>query len=405
MKSETTNHSPLLESGSGGEAVGGKSLVGKFFRGAFSTERFIYFIAWALLFATPMLMELFRLHHGDTTSLEWHHLQRTYLHLSVYLLLFVVHDCLLAPLMVERGRQGLYLTGAACLIALFTLYECSHRPRHFKDGRRDLRPPRTERFERHDMPPERPRHAGDGNHQPPLPGIPEFMSVVTLVLMLGMNLGVKYYLKQRASEQRMKELERSNLQQRLAYLRYQVNPHFLMNTLNNIHALVDIDPEGAQTAIVELSRMLRYQLYDGDRQMVALQQEVDFLGHYVALMRLRFSNQVDILFEKPGQLPSGSIPPLLLATFVENAFKHGVSYQKASYVHLRLQAAENRLRFTCVNSRRTAPAQEQNTGRGLGLKNARQRLELLFAGNYTLDVQETEDSYAVLLDIPLTHLT
>ena len=374
-------------------------------KGTFSIETFIYFFAWALLFAAPVLFGVYRQHQGDATQIEWHFLQRTYTHLSLYFLLFVVHDRLLAPLLVERGRQGLYLTGFACLITLFTLYECSHCPHYPKDERHHMRPPIAERFEEPERHHEDPRHAGEGKLLPPFPGRPEFMSVVILILMLGMNLGIKYYLKQRASEERMKELEHCYLEQRLAYLRYQVNPHFLMNTLNNIHALVDIDPEGAQTAIVELSRMLRYQLYDGDRQMVALQREVDFLGHYVALMRLRYSDKVEIRIEKPAQLPPMNIPPLLLATFVENAFKHGVSYQKTSFVHIRLHTTEDRMHFTCVNSLRTATAQGRNPESGLGLKNARQRLELLFAHNYTLDIQETDDTYTVELDIPLTHPT
>ena len=217
--------------------------------------------------------------------------------------------------------------------------------------------------------------------------------------MFGMNLGVKYYFRHLEEKQRDRERERERIRQQLAYLQYQVNPHFLMNTLNNIHALVDIDPEKAQNAIVELSRLLRYTLYEGDHQSVPLAREVDFLGHYIALMRIRYPEPMDIRFDAPSPLPSVTVPPLLYATFVENAFKHGVSYQRPSFVHVSFGIEDHRLLFSCVNSRHPVAADAAKEG-GLGLRNVRQRLDLLFPDNYTLDITESPSTYSVSLTIP-----
>ena len=233
----------------------------------------------------------------------------------------------------------------------------------------------------------------------------DLVAIIILILMLGMNLGVKFYFRQQADDRKLKALEHQNLEQQLAYLRYQVNPHFLMNTLNNIHALIDVDAESAQTAVVELSRLLRYSLYDAERPRVALQKELAFLGNYLELMRIRYASSVDIRLEVPNPVPSVTVPPLLFASFVENAFKHGVSYRQSSFVHITFTEANGRLRFTCTNSRlqtqQSSAPETPEGGSGLGLRNVRQRLDLLFPEDYTLTFKEQEDSYNVTLDIPL----
>ncbi len=197
------------------------------------------------------------------------------------------------------------------------------------------------------------------------------------------------------------QLEYERIQQQLAFLNYQINPHFLMNTLNNIHALIAIDPEQAQDSIVELSRLLRYVLYEGDHQYVPVQREVDFLGHYIRLMRIRFTDDVDVRFDVELSQPSAGIPPLVMATFVENAFKHGVSYVARSFVDISIRTGQGRLCLHCRNSKHTYSKPLAESSGGVGLRNARQRLNLLFPGNHTLEISETADTYSVLLDIPL----
>ena len=205
----------------------------------------------------------------------------------------------------------------------------------------------------------------------------------------------------------MAELEKQNLEQQLEYLRYQINPHFFMNTLNNIHALVDIDPEKAKNSIILLSKMMRYILYEGDKNTIPLQREVAFIENYIALMRMRYTDKVSINVDMPkgivGAKDQGSeraneeweIPPLLLITFVENAFKHGVSYRQESFIDLYIGIEDGQLIFRCRNSKAQEPNQEKG---GVGLTNVKKRLDLIYGTNYTLNIKD-DDTYSVDLRI------
>lgn len=173
-----------------------------------------------------------------------------------------------------------------------------------------------------------------------------------------------------------------------------------MNTLNNIHALVDINPERAKSTIVELSKMMRYILYEGNNKLVALPREVQFLQNYVQLMRLRYTDRVRIDVNTPDTLPDLMMPPLMLIIFVENAFKHGISYHIDSFVEVTINISNDRLLFSCRNSRPPQPEEEKKDG-GMGLVNVRKRLDLRFPENYKLDIKEGKDIYEVELDIPL----
>ena len=165
---------------------------------------------------------------------------------------------------------------------------------------------------------------------------------------------------------------------------------------------VDIDPERAKASIVELSKLMRYVLYEGNNKLTSLSREVQFLHNYVRLMSMRYSGNVRISLDVPETLPDCMLPPLLLVIFVENAFKHGISYRNKSFVEISLKPQADRLLFDCRNSRQQN-TQDGNMKGGVGLSNVRRRLDLLFPGNYTLDIKEQEDTYAVHLDIPLTN--
>ena len=172
-----------------------------------------------------------------------------------------------------------------------------------------------------------------------------------------------------------------------------------MNTLNNIHALIDIDTESAKNAVIELSKMMRYVLYDSGREIISLNRDIQFLKNYIELMRIRYTDDVDIRVEYPRDLPEQvSIPPLLLIVFVENAFKHGISYNRPSFIHLRIEYADKTVTGTLSNSRHPAAAAKQA---GIGLENVRKRLALIYGEkNYTLDIREEEQTYTVKLVIP-----
>ena len=378
-------------------------------------ENLIYLVVWGLLFAAPLLSLYVRTVGDETATFQWNEVLIVWKKFAVFLLLFLIHNFLLAPLLIYGHKRLTYFAFVAVLLGTFTVYQCSSRPEK-PDGL-----PQKEMV-RHDFPgpPDRPEGPGrpafpgppdrppkprhdfrPADAPPPIVGERDILAIVLLLLMFGANLGIKGYFRSRDDRKKLAELEKQNLEQQLEYLRYQINPHFFMNTLNNIHALVDIDPAKAQETIVELSKMMRFVLYEGNKQGVPLSREFDFIRHYVALMQLRYTDRVSISIDLPQEVPDRQIPPLILITFIENAFKHGVSYQRPSFIEMQVSVEDDRLHFRCRNSKAEAqPALGKAEG-GVGLVNVRKRLNLLFGSNYTLNIQEGADVYCVDLVIPI----
>ena len=393
-------------------------------------ENLIYLVVWGLLFATPLLSVYVRTMSDANAVFNWTEVFIVWRKFAVFLLLFLIHNFLLAPLLVMLHRRVAYFSIVAVVIAAFTVYQCGSRPEQFKrhgphaeqrdrheaphfdeppmalDGERPVAPPVDESHHTGNRPPRLSQHDGG---PPPIVGERDIMAVMVLILMFGANLGIKGYFRSRDDRKRLAELERENLEQQLEYLRYQINPHFFMNTLNNIHALVDIDPEKAKGTILELSKMMRFVLYEGDKTNVPLSREVEFLKNYITLMRMRYNEHVRISVDLPDALPAKEVPPLLFITFVENAFKHGISYQQESFVEVKIIIQGDRLHFSCRNSKTNKPNEDRRqagdgtsgTKGGVGLTNARKRLELIYANDFTLDINDTAEQYAVKLSIPL----
>ena len=237
---------------------------------------------------------------------------------------------------------------------------------------------------------------------PPRDGRPPIdkhdVSMFTIVIMmLGANLGVKLYFRSEEEKKHLAKLKEQSLKQELDYLRYQINPHFIMNTLNNIHALVDIDPEQAKDSIVDMSRMMRYLLYESDNHYVTLNNAVLFLKKYLNLMKLRYTDQVSVNLDVPENSAEDIVlAPLVFIPFVENAFKHGVAYNKASTIDIDIEKREGRLLFHCHNTKSNA----RHEYGGVGLNNVTKRLELIYGSDYSLDIKDGETDYDVMLDLP-----
>jgi len=181
-----------------------------------------------------------------------------------------------------------------------------------------------------------------------------------------------------------------------------------MNTLNNIHVLIDLDQELAKRSVVELSKLMRYALYEGNGTMVSISHEIEFLQHYISLMKLRYQNQVELYCEMPDEVTGEvQMPPLLLATFVENAFKHGVSCLSHSFIHISLaiDSGAQTIRFRCVNSQHGHSPSTNDGHHGIGLENVRKRLDLIYAERYQLSIDEHSDKqYVVDLTLPVINV-
>ena len=374
-------------------------------------ENIIYLAVWGLLFAAPLLSLYVRTVSDTNIEFNWTEVFIVWRHFAVYLLLFLVHNFLLAPLLVHRQKRILYFSLVTVLLVAFVAYRYNSRPdrndHHMPPMEKPLPPPSTKAGEmmgkkppfRHHPPPFR-RDMKEHDVPPPFffIGEHEIMAIVVLLLMFGANLGIKNYIRSRDDRKRLVELEKQNLEQQLEYLRYQINPHFFMNTLNNIHALVDFDPAKAQDTIVELSKMMRFVLYEGNKQSVPLSRELDFIRHYVTLMQLRYTDKVKITLDLPQETPERQIPPLVLVTFIENAFKHGVSYQRESFIEVKVTVEDETMHFFCRNSKADHPNEENG---GVGLANVRKRLDLIYGERYRLSINDKSDVYHVKLYLPL----
>lgn len=367
-------------------------------------EHIIYTLMWIALYLSPLMGIYMRMSGNPHIVFSWDEIINAWEFNTVWIVLFAIHNFLLAPLLIIKRRTWLY-TALVVVLLVATMFTLSAiRPSHSK---KRPAPQRYECCEHNCMNAE----MMASKQQPPpmreggplmMFGPGEMVAFFGGLLLMGMNLGVKLYFRSQEATKAITQIEKHALERQLQYLKYQVNPHFFMNTLNNIHALVDIDPERAKTSIVELSKLMRYVLYEGNNKLTSLSREVQFLRNYVQLMSMRYTGNVSISLDVPEVLPDSMLPPLLLVIFVENAFKHGISYRTKSFVEISLQPHGDRLLFSCRNSRPEIKHDENMKG-GVGLSNVRRRLDLLFPGNYTLDIKEQEDTYTVHLDIPLTN--
>lgn len=227
-----------------------------------------------------------------------------------------------------------------------------------------------------------------------------FNQLVLALLLMSLNTATKVTIKWFQDERTRLEEEKEYRRLELIFLQNQVSPHFFKNTLHNTHALIDIHKKDAQVAIVELSKMMCQLLNESDRGNTTLQKEIEFMESYIDLMKLRVDETVNIHVTIPSSYKNVKIPPLLIMPFIENAFKHGVSYQEKSHINLTLEQVDNSLLFNCVNSLVRNKAQVFGSS-GIGLRNVKKRLDLLYGDNYDLLINESYTEFQVRLKVPV----
>ena len=193
------------------------------------------------------------------------------------------------------------------------------------------------------------------------------------------------------ADQSLKEMEAARAQAELRNLRNQINPHFLLNTLNNIYALTAFDTAKAQETIQELSKMLRHILYDYQQPTVPLNDEIEFLANYVKLMRIRLAKTVDVSFNTDIQDSNVQIAPMIFISLVENAFKHGVSPTERSFIRITISADKHFIYCDIQNSNHPKTASD-HSGHGIGLQQVERRLELAYPNHYTWEKGTKENN-------------
>ena len=223
-----------------------------------------------------------------------------------------------------------------------------------------------------------------------------FMAFLVQCVFILLAVGVRQIQRNHELRLKIEEEKRKGTEAELNWLKHQLNPHFLFNTLNNISSLTQIDPDKAQESIGQLSDLLRYALYDTDKDFVPLSGEIEFMDNYIHLMQLRCNERSEVTTE--WDLPAGEIKiaPLLFISLIENAFKHGVNARMDSFVHISLRPEGNDLVFRCENSMFEKTG-EDHIGSGIGVENLKRRLELIYPGSYSYEQTDADGVYAVRL--------
>ena len=229
-------------------------------------ENLLYVMVWAAIILVPVLNSqmMSELHISfENVLIAWRQI-------APYFIIFIIHNSVLAPrLMLRRKYKTYLLCDLALIIAVFWLVNIYEE--HL-----------TDRFLPHGDP-----EAFDAYRKASFSNLEMYWNVVLGFFMTGANTGIKLIYQSMRDEQQMEELKRQNLEAEMDYLKYQINPHFFMNTLNNIHALIDIDTEYAKNAVIELSKMMRYVLYESGHEIISLNRDIQFVQNYIGLMRIR----------------------------------------------------------------------------------------------------------------------
>ena len=228
--------------------------------------------------------------------------------------------------------------------------------------------------------------------------------ILTMVIVAILSVAIKMTGKWYITEAQRQEEKKERTEAELKNLRQQLNPHFLFNTLNNIYALIALSPVKAQESMLELSKLLRYVLYENNGNFVLLERELNFIHNYVELMRIRLTNNVEMKINIDVVEKDKAVAPLLFITLIENAFKHGISSSQPSFVDIDIhQNNDKQLNCTIRNSYFPKDDSDQS-GSGIGLDNLRRRLEILYPHKHILRTEKENDTFVAELIIPLENI-
>lgn len=199
---------------------------------------------------------------------------------------------------------------------------------------------------------------------------------------------------------RWKQTEKEKMEVELSFLKAQINPHFLFNTLNSIYSLALEKSEHTATAVVKLSAMMRYVTTEAHNNFVSLEKEINYIASYIELQRIRLGNTVKINFTLKGNAEGKEITPLILIPFVENAFKHGVNPEEKSFIEVNIHIENSELQLGVINNK-VHERSTDDTPSGFGLRNTMHRLNLLYGGKHTLTVNDEANDFSILLKLKL----
>jgi two-component sensor histidine kinase len=341
----------------------------------------IHIICWGILILFPILL----IEHTSNTHGElMRYIRHSGMPLGFMLVFYANYVYLIPRFMFKEKMKAYYLLNVLVLIVaclLFVLWEDV-----FFAFVPDMHP-----MDMH-------------HHQPPhWPVYSQYM--LSLILFIGLSVAIRMSERWVKAEAARKEAENSRTEAELRNLRNQLNPHFLLNTLNNIYALIAFDANKAQKVVEELSKLLRHVLYDNQGNFVPLYSEAEFMRNYIELMRIRVTDNVKIDTDiDVGADNATPIAPLLFISLIENAFKHGISPSEPSYINIRI--AEDHGDITCDIRNSNFPKKcNDKSGSGIGLEQVSKRLELMYHGRYTWEKSVSPDGKDYSSKIVIYHDT
>lgn len=314
----------------------------------------IHVFCWILFFGFPIIMV-----QSDNGSINWKEFLRFSIVPATLFTIFYLNYLLLIPKLLFNEHKRKFLAVNALIIILLSLAIRWWNDMHVPGPPPDM-------FRRN----------------PPSQIVFVIRDIASLIFSAGLSVAIRLSIRWNETELARREAVKSMKEAELRNLRNQLNPHFLLNTLNNIYALVAIDTDKAQEAIQELSKLLRYVLYDNQSMYVPLKKEIDFIKNYIELMRIRVSEDVNIethfRIKDNSQTP---VAPLIFISLIENAFKHGISPTGESFIKIIIEENEESIICTIQNSNHPKTTTDKS-GSGIGLEQVSKRLELLYAGRY-----------------------
>lgn len=335
-------------------------------------------VIWLVLILIPAITTFFSTHNWTDT---WHALEYSVSMFALPAAVYFLNYCVIVPLCYYRGRRWLFFVVNALIIGtLIWLFFFL-----FADPQKIMDSQHNEQYK---------KMALIGYYASTVFLLFEYIIFACLALL------VHHVNRTREIKRQLKEEQHKRTEAELEWLKNQLNPHFLFNTLNNISSLIQIDADQAQDSIAQLSDLLRYAMYETRNERVPLKGEIEFMQNYIDLMKLRCNDKTTVnsqLYTSNSQL---NIAPLLFISLIENAFKHGVSSNKDSSVDISLTTDDHLLTFVCKNT--NYPKDEQNrSGSGIGVENTKRRLELIYQDRYTWEQETVGNIYQVKITIQL----
>lgn len=317
-------------------------------------EIFIHVFCWILFFGFPIIMA-----QSESGSINWSAFMRFIIVPASLFSIFYINYFILIPKLLFEEHKKKFLISNLIIIIAFSVVIRWWNEMH-------IQPPQPEMI----------------RHNPPSKIIFIIRDVASMIFSAGLSVAIRLSIRWNETEAARREAVKSMTEAELRNLRNQLNPHFLLNTLNNIYALIAIDSDKAQQAVQELSKLLRYVLYDNQSMYVPLKKEIDFIKNYIELMRIRVSEDVTIetvfKIKENSQTP---VAPLIFISLIENAFKHGISPTENSFIKINIEEDDNKIICNIQNSNHPKNVTDKS-GSGIGLEQVGKRLQLLYPGQY-----------------------